>query len=52
LGYSGYQVIPVTIPAFSGAYLMRFGIDDARPLLKPEIATSDTFVAQKDLIFP
>jgi hypothetical protein len=32
--------------------LVRFGIDDAGPLLKPEIATSDTFLAQKGLVFP
>jgi hypothetical protein len=52
LGYSGYQVIPVTILAFSGAYLVCFGIDDAGLLLKPEIAAGDTFLAQKGLVFP
>ncbi len=52
MGYSGYQVIPVTIHASPGAYLVRFGIDDAGPFLKPEIATGDTFLAQKGLVFP
>ena len=52
IGLLGYQVNPVTILASSGAYLVRFGIDDAGPLLKPEIATGDTFLAQKGLVFP
>ena len=52
MGYSGYQVIPVTILACSDAYLVRFGIDAAGPLPKPEIATGDTFLAQKGLVFP
>ena len=52
MGYSGYQVISVTILASSGVYLVGFGIDDAGPLLKPEIGTSDTFLAQKGLVFP